>query len=71
MSICVVIPVYNSPYILEVIEGVLRHDYKVVVVDDGSDTKVDTGTLNVELVTHNVNMGKGEAILSGAKKLKN
>ena len=70
MSICVVIPVYNSPYILEVIEDVLRYGYKIVVVDDGSDIKVETDTLNVELVTHKVNMGKGEAILSGAKKAK-
>lgn len=70
MSICVVIPVYNSPYIREVIEDVLKYGYRVVVVDDGSDTRVDVSGLDVELVTHSVNMGKGEAILSGAKKAK-
>ncbi len=70
MSICVVIPVYNSPYITEVIEDVLSHGYKVIVVDDGSSEKVDTRGLHVELVRHEINMGKGEAILSGAKKAK-
>jgi len=70
MSCCVVIPVYNSPYILEVIKDVLSYGYKVIVVDDGSDMIVDTVNLDVELVRHEVNMGKGEAILSGAKKAK-
>ncbi len=68
MSICVVIPVYNSPYITEVIEDILNYDYKIIIVDDGSDSRVDTTAYDVELVTHEVNMGKGEAILSGAKK---
>ena len=70
MSVCVVIPVYNSPYILEVIKDVLTHGYKVIVVDDGSAQKVDVEGLSVELITHKKNMGKGEAILSGAKKAK-
>ncbi len=70
MKTCVVIPVYNSPYIMEVIEDILKYDYKVIVVDDGSDTRVDTNGLDVELITHKVNMGKGEAILSGAKTAK-
>ena len=70
MSICVVIPVYNSPYILEVVKDVLRHGYKVIVVDDGSTQKVDVEALHVELITHKTNMGKGEAILSGAKRAK-
>ena len=70
MSICVVIPVYNSPYIEEVVKDVLEHGYKVIVVDDGSTQKVDLDALHVELITHEKNMGKGEAILSGAKKAK-
>jgi len=70
MSICVVIPVYNSPYIIEVIEDVLAHGYKVVVVDDGSDVAVEKNNLDIELITHEANKGKGEAILSGAKKAK-
>ncbi len=70
MSICVVIPVYNSPYIKEVIEDVLTHGHKVIVVDDGSDIAVQKGSLEIELITHEVNKGKGEAILSGAKRVR-
>ncbi|MFT5835703.1 MAG: glycosyltransferase involved in cell wall biosynthesis [Sulfurimonas sp.] len=70
MNFCIVIPVYNSPYIREVIQDVLSYNYKVVVVDDGSSTPIDVQGLDIELVTHSSNMGKGEAILSGAKKAK-
>jgi len=70
MNICVVIPVYNSPYIKEVLEDIVQYGYKVIVVDDGSTPSVDVGALDVELITHKLNMGKGEAILSGAKRAK-
>ncbi|MEA3374410.1 MAG: glycosyltransferase family 2 protein [Campylobacterota bacterium] len=66
----VVIPVYNSPYIKEVVEDVLRHGYEVIVVDDGSDEKVTFESEHVHLITHGTNQGKGEAILSGAKEAK-
>jgi len=69
MSFCIVIPVYNSPYIQEVVADVLSYGYRVIVVDDGSDEKLSFSQ-ELELVTHKVNMGKGEAILSGAKKAK-
>lgn len=68
MNTCVVIPVYNSPYIKEVVRDVLRHGYYVIVVDDGSDEVVED--LHVEVIRHQTNMGKGEAILSGAKRAK-
>lgn len=70
MNFCIVIPVYNSPYIREVIQDVIRYGYKIIVVDDGSEIAVDVKDLDIELVTHPTNMGKGEAILSGAKKAK-
>ena len=70
MSVCIVIPVYNSPFIIEVIKDVLSYGYKIIVVDDGSDIKVDISSLDVELIRHTINMGKGEAILSGAKRAK-
>lgn len=70
MSFCIIIPVYNSPYIKEVVEDVLSYGYRVIVIDDGSERAVDVDGLDVELVTHPSNMGKGEAILSGAKKAK-
>lgn len=70
MNICIVIPVYNSPYILEVIEDVLQFDYKIIVVDDCSDIKVEFLHENVLLIRHNLNEGKGQAILTAAKKAK-
>lgn len=70
MNICIVIPVYNSPFLFDVIADVSKYDYKIIVVDDGCDTKVEIDNLDITLVTHKVNMGKGEAILSGAKKAK-
>lgn len=70
MNTCVVIPVYNSPHIMEVIEDVLSHGYKLIVVDDGSDDKVSVSKQDFHLITHETNKGKGEAILSGAKKAK-
>ncbi len=70
MNICVVIPVYNSPYIKEVVEDVLKYGYKIIVVDDGSSSDIDLDILGVEIVTHEVNRGKGEAIISGAKRAK-
>ncbi len=70
LDTCVVIPVYNSPYIAEVIEDVLSCGYKVIVVDDGSDIRVEVDESDIFLITHKTNMGKGEAILSGAKKAK-
>ena len=69
MKNCVIIPVYNSPYIDEVIVDALNYDFELIVVDDGSATKVSQ-TDGVNLITHPKNMGKGEAILSGAKKAK-
>jgi len=70
MNFCIVVPVYNSPYIREVIEDILTFGYKIIVVDDGSDEKVKLSNLDISLITHEVNMGKGEAILSGAKRAK-
>ena len=69
MKNCVVIPVYNSPYIDEVIEDALKYDYSLIVVDDGSEPKISVPD-GVTLITHKQNMGKGEAIISGAKKAK-
>ncbi len=70
MHCCIVIPVYNSPYIREVLEDISKKGYTVIVVDDGSDQAFDVSDLNIELISHKENQGKGEAILSGAKKAK-
>jgi len=69
MNLPIVIPVYNSPYIEEVIEDVASLGYKVIVVDDSSDQKVSSLLENVEVLRHSKNMGKGEAILTGAKRV--
>ena len=70
MNFCIVLPVFNSPYIYEVIKDVLSYGHKVIVVDDGSDEKIVVKNFDIDLVTHPQNMGKGEAILSGAKRAK-
>ncbi len=70
MKICIVIPVYNSPYIDEVVADVLACGHKLIVVDDGSDKEVVVNSKDIELVRHPLNQGKGEAILSGAKRAK-
>ena len=70
MNFCVVVPVYNSPYIKEVIEDILDYNYFIIIVDDGSDAKFDFKDKNINLIRHTFNKGKGAAILSGAKKAK-
>ena len=70
MKFCIIVPVYNSPFIRDVIIDILTYGYDVIVVDDGSSKKVDLDGLNIELLRHEYNQGKGEAILSGAKKAK-
>jgi glycosyltransferase involved in cell wall biosynthesis len=68
MNIAIVIPVYNSPFIDEVIEDVFKYGYKVIVVDDGSEQKVTSAHKEIEILRHEKNMGKGEAILTGDKQ---
>jgi len=70
MSVVVVIPVYNSPYIDEVIVDVQKYGYEIIVVDDGSEKKVTCSLANVEVLTHSKNMGKGEAIVTAAFRAK-
>lgn len=61
----VVIPVYNHGSSLPgVIEAVLAVHPAVVVVDDGSEDLPDA--LPVPCIRHEVNLGKGAAILTGA-----
>ena len=70
MNICVVIPVYNSPYIAEVIEDIIPYGYKIIVVDDGSDKQVISPSESVNVIRHDSNKGKGAAIITGAKRAK-
>ena len=69
-KVLIVIPVYNHAATLrQVVEGVLSHHERVLVVDDGStDGGVETLTdLPVELLRHQCNRGKGAAIKTAAQ----
>ena len=72
----VVVPTYNNPKtIKQVVDDILNNKYDVIVVDDGSNNSVknilsDEKYKNVHIQTHPQNIGKGQAILTGAKKAK-
>lgn len=69
-KILVVIPVYNhGPTLRSVVEGVLSIHPDVLVVDDGSmDNGIETiSDLPAQIVRHELNQGKGQAILTAAE----
>ena len=73
-ELIVIVPTYNNPKtILNVSKDILNNNYKLIIVDDGSNTKVSSlveENENITILRHDFNMGKGEAILTGAKKAK-
>lgn len=75
-KVIVIIPTYNNPNTIKaVVNDVLDHSYEVIVVDDGSDLPIEDlfseeEQKKVTFVRHDVNQGKGEAIVSGTKKAK-
>jgi predicted LPLAT superfamily acyltransferase len=69
----VVIPVYNHVSTLRsVVEKVLALNYQVLVVDDGSTDGALESLKGLDVLTlrHEVNQGKGQAILTGAAEAK-
>ncbi len=71
MNFCIVVPVYNSPVLDAVLKDLSQKSYyQIIVVDDGSDEVVKIKNKNIELLRHERNMGKGEAILTGIKYAK-
>lgn len=72
----IIVPTYNNPKtIRDVAFDVLDNGYEVVIIDDGSDTPIeslfsDEEKQKIHFVKHEVNLGKGEAIVSGVKKAK-
>ncbi|MBF0119101.1 MAG: DUF2062 domain-containing protein [Desulfobacterales bacterium] len=72
-QIIIVIPVYNHGKTLRrVVTESLKIHNKIIVVDDGStdNLKDSLSGLDVKLVRHDKNLGKGAAILTGAKEAK-
>lgn len=73
-KIFVVIPTYNNPKtIVNVANDVIKNGYKLIIVDDGSTIKVTDlieSHPDIIILRHEINQGKGQAILTGAKKSK-
>ena len=71
-DIVVVVPTYNNPLTIEkVAHDVIHHGYTLIIVDDGSDTPVSSLIEKHDTLTilrHEINQGKGEAIITGAKE---
>ncbi len=72
----VIIPTYNNPKtIKDVAFDVLKHNYELIIIDDGSDIKIEDLFLekeknNIHFVRHIENQGKGQALTSGVQKAK-
>jgi glycosyltransferase involved in cell wall biosynthesis len=71
---CVVIPVYNHEHAIgAVVQAVLAHDLHCMLVDDGSapscaqvlDQLAAVYSLQVSLLRHQANRGKGGAVMTG------
>lgn len=74
---CVVIPVYNhGEAVGGVVENVLAQNLPCILVDDGSETKcaqelarlAATAPEQITLLRHPANLGKGSAVLTGARR---
>ena len=73
MKYCFVIPVYNHPYYLTaLVEKLETYHLPIIIVNDGSDENC-TNILreivkhyqSVDLIEHQVNQGKGQAVITG------
>ncbi len=73
-KVVVVIPVYNNPKtIAKVVKDALLLSLSVIVVDDGSDDKVEDlleKDSRLMVMRHTMNKGKGEALLTAARMAK-
>jgi len=69
--ICAVIPAYNNAgTVADVVRGVLRQGLPVLVVDDGStdDTSGKLEGLDIRILRHERNQGKGRALKTGLEE---
>lgn len=73
-EVVVIIPTLNNDSTIQkVVDDVISYGYSVIAVDDGYDIPLENILKphdRVSIITHTQNMGKGEAIVSGAKKAK-
>lgn len=71
MQFSFVIPVYNhAASLASVLDGCIKLDLPVIVVDDGSTdgvSEVLSRYNHISVVRHEINLGKGEAICSGLR----
>jgi glycosyltransferase involved in cell wall biosynthesis len=78
--ISIIIPFYNEekniPPLLQEINAAMKKEnaeFEVILVDDGSQLKVESEKLNkenIQLITHKKRMGKGEALRTGIRHAK-
>ena len=73
-DIIVIVPTLNNDLTIQnVVDDILSFGYKVIVIDDGYTNPVSNFLKqndNVTIIRHEINQGKGQAILTGAKKVK-
>lgn len=73
-EIIVVVPTYNNDKSIQaVVNDILKHNYKVIVIDDGYTNPVKNilkKDENLSIIRHETNLGKGSAIITGALKAK-
>ena len=73
VNLVAVIPAYNEEEALpEVISKTLKYVDRVIIVNDGSDDKTAEVAMEAgaEVINHSTNLGKGEALKSGFKVIK-
>ncbi len=72
-KLCFLIPYYNHPQNINFLVNVLlEYNITIILVDDGSNSALKD-ILNIEsslilIVSHNINKGKGSAIITGINK---
>ncbi len=72
----IIVPTYNNPLTIKSVAlDILKYDYEVIIVDDGSDMPVEKLFLQQEqkdiiFLRHESNQGKGQAIITGTQKAK-
>lgn len=72
----VIVPTYNNPKTIQAVAAdILAHKYTPIIVDDGSDIPIEDLFTNEEqkgiyFLRHEKNQGKGAAIITGMKKVK-